>query len=78
MVPATVGADTLPRFRDYPGVAKMMRQLATARYAPNHAAWGEMEAAIEEQVEQALDGRKSAAQAVKDAQTMLAELVRKR
>ena len=78
VVPATVGADTLPRFRDYPGVAKMMRQLATARYAPNHAAWGEMEAAIEEQVEQALDGRKSAAQAVKDAQTMLAELVRKR
>jgi multiple sugar transport system substrate-binding protein len=78
IVPATVGADTLARFRDSHGVAKMMRQLATARYAPNHPAWGEMEAAIEAEVELALDGRKSAAQAVKDAQAKLAELVGKR
>lgn len=78
MVPATVGADTLARFSDSPGVAKMIRQLATARYAPNHPVWGEMEAALEDEVEQALDGGKSAAQAVKDAQTKLAELVGKR
>jgi maltose-binding protein MalE len=52
-----------------------MRQLVGARYAPNHPAWGEMEAAIEDEVEQALDDRKSAAQAVKDAQAKLAELV---
>ena len=77
-VPATAGADTLARFRDSPGVARMIRQLATARYAPNHPAWGEMQAAIEGEVEQALDARKSASQAVQDAQTKLAELVGKR
>ena len=75
VVPATVGADTLARFRDQPGDAMLMRQLVGARYAPNHPAWGEMEAAIEDEVEQALDDRKSAAQAVKDAQAKLAELV---
>ncbi len=78
VVPVTAGADTLARFRDRPGDAMLMRQLAGARYAPNHPAWGEMEAAIEDEVEQALDGRKSAAQAVKDAQTKLAALVGKR
>jgi len=78
VVPATVGADTLARYQGRPGEAMMIRQLATARYAPNHPAWGEMEAAIEEQVEQALSDRKSAALAVKDAQTSLAELVGKR
>ena len=78
VVPATVGADTLAGFHDRPGEATSMCQLAGARYAPNHTAWGEMEAAIEDEVEQALDGRKSAAQAVKDAQAKLAELVGKR
>ena len=78
MVPATVGADTLARYRDSPGVAKMIRQLATARYAPNHTAWGAMQGAIEDEVEQALEGRQSAARAVKDAQTKLADLVGKR
>jgi multiple sugar transport system substrate-binding protein len=78
VVPAMVGADTLARYQDRPGEATMIRQLAGARYAPNHPAWGEMEAAIEEQVELALSDRKSAALAVKDAQTKLEELVGKR
>jgi multiple sugar transport system substrate-binding protein len=77
-LPATVGADTLAELRGSPGIATMIRQLAGARYAPNHPAWGEMEAAIEDEVEQALDGRKSASQAVKDAQTKLAVLVGRR
>ena len=77
VVPATAGADTLVGPVDHPGEWTLLRQLATARYAPNHPAWGEMEAVIEEQVEQALAGRKSAAQAVKDAQAKLAELVGK-
>jgi multiple sugar transport system substrate-binding protein len=77
VVPATVGADTLAGFRDRPAEAMLMRQLVGARYAPNHLAWGEMEAAIEDEVEQALHDRKSAAQAVKDAQVKLAELVGK-
>ena len=76
--PATAGADTSGDYRERPGDAVLIRQLASARYAPNHPAWEEMEAALEDEVEQALDGRKSAAQAVKDAQTKLAELVGKR
>ena len=77
-LPATVGADTLASLHDSPGIAEMTRQLAAARYAPNHPAWGAMEAVIEGEVELALRDRKSAAQAVKDAQAMLAELVGKR
>lgn len=76
--PATVGADTSAYFRARPGEAAMVLQLAGARYAPNHPAWAGMEAAIEDEVEQALSDRKSAAQAVKDAQARLAELVGKR
>ena len=76
-LPATVGADTLAELRGSPGMATMVRQLAGARYAPNHPAWGAMEAAIEDEVEQALYDRKSAAQSVKDAQAKLAELVGK-
>lgn len=78
VLPATAGADTLARFRDSSGVAAMIRQLDGVRYAPNHPAWGGMEAVIEDQVEQALDDRKSAAEAVKDAQTKLAVLVGRR
>jgi multiple sugar transport system substrate-binding protein len=73
--PATVGADTGAYYRARPQEAAMVRQLERARYAPNHQAWGAMEAVIEDEVEQALYDRKSAAQAVKDAQAKLAELV---
>ena len=75
--PATLGADTSAYYRARPQEAAMVRQLARARFTPNHPAWGEMEAAIEDEVEQALYDRKSAAQAVKDAQAKLAELVGK-
>jgi multiple sugar transport system substrate-binding protein len=76
--PATAGTDTSGYYRERPGEATLIRQLAGARYAPNHPAWGEMEAALEDEVEQALNGRKTAAEAVRDAQARLAELVRKR
>ena len=76
--PATAGADTSAYYRARPQEATMVRQLERARFTPNHPAWGELEAALEDEVEQALYDRKSAAQAVKDAQTKLAELVGKR
>lgn len=76
--PATVGADTSEHYRARPHEAAMVRQLGRARFAPNHPAWGGMEAAIEDEVEQALFDRKSAAEAVRDAQAKLAELVGKR
>lgn len=76
--PATVGADTCAYYRARPQEAEMARQFENVRFTPGHAAWGEMEAAIEDEVEHALYDRKSAAQAVKDAQAKLAELVGKR
>jgi multiple sugar transport system substrate-binding protein len=76
--PATVGADTMAYYRANPGQALMIRQFETAYFTPNHPAWEDMEAAIEDEVEQALYGRKSAAQAIADAQQRLAELVGKR
>jgi multiple sugar transport system substrate-binding protein len=75
--PATVGTDTSACFRERPQEMTMARQFENVRFTPNHPAWGEMEAAIEDEVEQALYDRKSAAQAVKDAQAKLAELVGK-
>ncbi len=76
--PATAGTDTSACFRERPQEMTMARQLGSVRFTPNHPAWGRMEAAIEDEVEQALYDRKSAAQAVKDAQAKLAELVGKK
>jgi multiple sugar transport system substrate-binding protein len=77
-VPATRGADTSAYYHGRPGERMMVRQLELARFAPNHPAWAEMEAAIEDEVGQALDGKKTAADAVHDAQARLSKLVRQR
>jgi len=76
--PATAGADTGAYYRARPQEGMMMRQFASGHFTPNHPAWGEMEAALEDEVEQALNGRKTAAEAVRDAQARLTELVGKR
>jgi multiple sugar transport system substrate-binding protein len=78
VMPATVGSDTLPYYREHPDEALMIRQFETAYPTPNHPAWVEMEAAIEDEIEQALLDKKSSAQAIADAQRKLAELVPKR
>ncbi|MEK7329306.1 MAG: extracellular solute-binding protein, partial [Candidatus Eisenbacteria bacterium] len=75
--PASLGADTSAYYRDRPNEQLMIRQFETAVPTPNHPAWVDMEAAIEDEVEQALYGKKSAARAVADAQRRLAELVAK-
>jgi multiple sugar transport system substrate-binding protein len=72
--PATIGADTMAYYREHPREAVMIRQFETAFPTPNHPAWVEMEAAIEDEVEQALYGRKSPAEAVADANRKLDEL----
>jgi maltose-binding protein MalE len=56
----------------------MIRQFETAHYTPNHPEWDAMEAAIEDEVEQALYHRKSAAQAVRDADAKIAALLKKK
>ena len=75
--PAAVGTDTAAYYREHPAEQMMLRQFETAYPTPNHPAWVEMEAAIEDEVEEALLDRKSARQAVADAQQKLAELVPK-
>ena len=75
--PASIGADTAAYSRERPEQQVMIRQFETAVPTPNHPAWVEMEAVIEDEVEQALYDRKSAAQAVADAQKKLAGLVGK-
>jgi multiple sugar transport system substrate-binding protein len=72
--PATVGADSMAWYAQHPDRQVLVRQLATARYAPGIAAWDSMGIAIEEQVGLALEGRKSAFRAVADADARLAEL----
>ena len=76
--PATVGADTSAYYREHPDEQVMLRQFETAVPPPNHPAWVEMEAAIEDEVEKALLDQKTVPQAVADAQAKLSELVRKR
>ena len=56
----------------------MIRQFATAIPTPNHPAWVEMEAAIEDEVELALYDKKSAAAAVADAGKKIQELAGKK
>lgn len=73
--PATVGADTAAYYRAHPEEQVMLRQFETAVPTPNHPAWVEMEAAIEDQIEEALYDRKSAAEAVADAHRRLTELL---
>jgi multiple sugar transport system substrate-binding protein len=76
--PAFIGADTAAFYREHPELQVMIRQFATARFTPNHPEWDAMEAAIEDEVEEALYDRKSPARAVADAQARIAELLEKR
>jgi len=75
--PAAVGADTMAYYREHPEQQVMIRQFESAVPTPNHPAWVDMEAAIEDQVEEALHDRKDATRAVKDAQARLTELLAK-
>lgn len=76
--PATLGADTVAFYREHPELAVMIRQFETAFYTPNHPEWDAMEAAIEDEVEQALYDKKTAAQAVGDADARITALLKKK
>jgi multiple sugar transport system substrate-binding protein len=71
--PAVVGAETTAFYRAHPEQQAMIRQLESAVPAPSHPAWVDLEAAIEDEVDEALHDRKTAAQAVHDAQRRLTE-----
>lgn len=76
--PATRGADTTAYYRERPEEQMMIRQFETAVPTPNHPAWVEMEAVIEDEVEQALYDKKTPAQAVADAHGKLAGLLNRK
>ena len=65
--PAASGAIDDPFYANDPKQRVLLEQLKTAVPTPNHPAWLDMEAAIEDEVEKALYGRATAAQAVKAA-----------
>jgi multiple sugar transport system substrate-binding protein len=75
--PASVGADTAAYYRERPMEQLMIRQFETAVPTPNHPAWVDLEAAIEDEVEQVLYDRKTPAQAVADAHRRIAERLTK-
>jgi multiple sugar transport system substrate-binding protein len=76
--PAFLGADTTAHYRDRPAEQVMLRQFETAFATPNHPAWVDMEAAIEDEVEEALYDRKTAAEAVAAADARINELLGKK
>ncbi len=76
--PATLAADTNAYYRERPEQQLMIRQFETAVPTPNHPAWVEMEAVVEDEVEQALYDRKSVQKAVADAHRKLDVLAGKK
>ncbi|HEY2955865.1 MAG TPA: extracellular solute-binding protein [Candidatus Eisenbacteria bacterium] len=76
--PATLDADTFAYYRERPEQQVMIRQFETAVPTPNHPAWVEMEAAIEDEVEQALYDKKTAREAIAAAHKRLGELTAKK
>ena len=65
--PAARGAESDAYYLERPKERVMVMQLALAVPTPNHPAWLDMEAAIEDEVEKALYGKASAAAAIKSA-----------
>jgi multiple sugar transport system substrate-binding protein len=74
--PAASGAIDDPFYAGDPRQRVLLEQLRTAVPTPNHPSWLEMEAAIEDEVEKALYGRATAAQAVRAASERIDQLVR--
>ena len=74
--PAAAGAINSPYYLSRPRERVMVEQLASSFPTPNHPAWLDMEAAIEDQVEQALYGKVSAAAAVKAASARIDALAK--
>jgi multiple sugar transport system substrate-binding protein len=74
--PAASGAIDDPFYAGDPNQRVLLEQLRTAVPTPNHPAWLDMEAAIEDEVEKALYGKATAAQAVAAASARIDALVK--
>ncbi len=75
--PAAKGAVDDPAYVERPGERTLLEQLSSAVPTPNHPAWLDMESAIEDEVEQALYGKKSAAEAVRAASARIDQALAK-
>ena len=74
--PAARGVDTDAYYQERPKERVLLDQLALAVPTPNHPAWLDMESAIEDEVEKALYGKESAAQAIKAASARIDALAK--
>ncbi|MEO6463515.1 MAG: extracellular solute-binding protein [Candidatus Eisenbacteria bacterium] len=74
--PAASGAIDDPFYAGDPHQRVLLEQLRTAVPTPNHPAWLEMESAIEDEVEKALYGKVSAAQAIHAASERIDALLK--
>jgi multiple sugar transport system substrate-binding protein len=74
--PAVRGVETDAYYQQRPMERVLLDQLALAVPTPNHPAWLDMEAAIEDEVEKALYGKASAAQAVQAASARIDALAK--
>lgn len=73
--PAAVGLENDPYFQANPGEQAFMKQLDTAVFPPNVAAWSDVEGAVESWVEKALYGKVTAAEAVAGAHAEINQLL---
>ena len=74
--PAATGAIDDPFYAADANQRVLLEQLATAQPTPNHPAWLDMEAAIEDEVEKALYGKVTAAQAITAASARIDALAK--
>ena len=77
-LPANRGADSAAYYRTRPAERTLVAQLEGASFAPARRDWDGSEKAIEAQLALALEGGKSASQAIADADTCLDSLVSRR
>lgn len=73
--PAAVGLENDPYFQANPGEQAFMKQLDTAVFPPNVAAWSDVEGAVEKWVEEALYGKVTPAQAVAKAHAEINQIL---
>ena len=74
--PAARGVESDAYYQERPKERVLLDQLALAVPTPNHPAWLDMESAIEDEVEKALYGKASAAEAIKAASARIDALAK--
>ncbi len=74
--PAAIDTSRLLHVETPPAVAMLVKQLSLSRSSPLHPHWTEMERALEDEIEQALYGNKTAREALQQAQERIDKIIR--